>query len=134
MSGILRAARYSRAVLRGAIAAALTPLIGGGAMVDEDAFEPYVAFLAANGVDGLLALGTTGEGMLLSPSERERVAELQDALSSQTELLSEFTRMHGSTSDKLEEARAFTEGAMERLSKLDAGAKRAADHLVRIEH
>jgi hypothetical protein len=32
--------------------------------------------------------------------------------------------MHGSTSDKLEEARAFTEETMERLSKLDAGVKR----------
>ena len=39
-SGILWAARYSRPVLRGAIAAALTPLSGGGAVLDEDAFEP----------------------------------------------------------------------------------------------
>ena len=78
------------------------------------------------------AEGTRGEMRRVAGEEmgafdklaRERVAELQDALSSQTELLSEFTRMHGSTSDKLEEARAFTEGAMERLSKLDAGAKR----------
>src|SRR4029077_18316663 len=75
-SGILRAARYSRPVLRGAIAAALTPLIGGGALVDEDAFEPYVEFLAANGVDGLLALGTTGEGVLFDVDDRKRVAEL----------------------------------------------------------
>jgi dihydrodipicolinate synthase/N-acetylneuraminate lyase len=75
MGGILRAARYSRPVLRGAIAAALTPLSGGGAVLDEDAFEPYVAFLAANGVDGLLALGTTGEGVLFDVEERKRVAE-----------------------------------------------------------
>jgi dihydrodipicolinate synthase/N-acetylneuraminate lyase len=63
-------------VLRGTIAAALTPLAGGGAALDEDAFEPYVAFLAANGVDGLLALGTTGEGVLLDTGERKRAAEL----------------------------------------------------------
>ena len=75
-SGILRAARYSRPVLRGAIAAALTPLSGGGAVLDEDAFEPYVGFLAANGVDGLLALGTTGEGVLFDVDERKRAAEL----------------------------------------------------------
>ena len=55
---------------------------------------------------------------------RERGAELQDALRGQTELLSEFTRMHGSTSEKLDEARTFTEETMERLSKLDAGLNR----------
>lgn len=55
---------------------------------------------------------------------RERVAELQDALRDQTELLSEFTRMHGSTSEKLEEARAFTTETMGRLSELDAAATR----------
>jgi dihydrodipicolinate synthase/N-acetylneuraminate lyase len=63
-------------VIRGALAAALTPLRDGGAALDEDAFEPYVGFLAEGGLDGLLALGTTGEGILLSPAERRRVAEL----------------------------------------------------------
>lgn len=63
-------------MLRGAIAAALTPLLGAGAELDESAFEPYVAFLAANGIDGLLALGTTGEGVLFDVDERKRVAEL----------------------------------------------------------
>src|SRR3954462_4276034 len=63
-------------MLRGAIAAALTPLIGGGAQIDEDAGEPYVDFLARHGVDGVLALGTTGEGVLFDPDERRRIAEL----------------------------------------------------------
>lgn len=63
-------------MLRGAIAAAVTPLAGGGAVLDEDAFLPYVAFLAQHGVDGVLALGTTGEGVLLDVDERKRVAEL----------------------------------------------------------
>jgi dihydrodipicolinate synthase/N-acetylneuraminate lyase len=63
-------------MLRGAIAAALTPLTGGGAAVDEDAFEPYVDFLAGYGVDGILALGTTGEGVLFDIDERRRIAEL----------------------------------------------------------
>jgi dihydrodipicolinate synthase/N-acetylneuraminate lyase len=63
-------------MLRGAIAAALTPLAGGGAELDEDAFGPYVDFLAAGGLDGILAMGTTGEGMLFFRDERMRIAEL----------------------------------------------------------
>jgi dihydrodipicolinate synthase/N-acetylneuraminate lyase len=61
-------------MLRGAIAAALTPLRDGS--LAEDVFGPYVDFLAAGGLDGLLALGTTGECMLFSAPERRRVAEL----------------------------------------------------------
>jgi dihydrodipicolinate synthase/N-acetylneuraminate lyase len=63
-------------VIRGALAAALTPLRDGGAALDEDAFGPYCEFLSAGGLDGLLALGTTGEGILLSVAERRRAAEL----------------------------------------------------------
>ncbi|MGH3002304.1 MAG: dihydrodipicolinate synthase family protein, partial [Gaiellaceae bacterium] len=37
---------------------------------------PYTAFLADGGVDGILALGTTGEGILLSPAERRAAREL----------------------------------------------------------
>jgi dihydrodipicolinate synthase/N-acetylneuraminate lyase len=65
-----------RAMLHGALAAAVTPLADGGEALDEAAFEPYVDFLAAGGLDGLLALGTTGEGFLLPPDRRRRVAEL----------------------------------------------------------
>ena len=61
-------------MLRGAIAAALTPLREGGSRLDEDAFGPYCDFL--RGLDGVLALGTTGEGILLSSGERRRVTEL----------------------------------------------------------
>jgi dihydrodipicolinate synthase/N-acetylneuraminate lyase len=61
---------------RRTLAAAATPLKDGGAAPDEDAFGPLVNFLAAGGLDGLLALGTTGEGILLSVEERRRVAEL----------------------------------------------------------
>jgi len=63
-------------MLRGTLAAALTPLREGGARLAEDAFGAYVEFLAAGGLDGVLALGTTGEGILLSIAERKRVAEL----------------------------------------------------------
>jgi N-acetylneuraminate lyase len=63
-------------MLRGAIAAALTPLTGGGSLIDEEAIPPYVDFLASHGLDGILALGTTGEGVLFDLDERRRIAEL----------------------------------------------------------
>ena len=73
-------------MIRGAFAAALTPLTAGGAAVDEDAFGAYVDFLATGGVDGILACGTTGEGILLSLAERRRVAELFVDAASEREL------------------------------------------------
>ncbi len=63
-------------MLRGAIAAAVTPLRDAGEALDEDAFGPYVDFLAASGLDGLLALGTTGEGFLLPVEQRMQAAQL----------------------------------------------------------
>jgi len=63
-------------MLRGALAAALTPLRDAGESLDEEAIAPYVDFLAASGVDGLLALGTTGEGFLLPLEQRLRAAQL----------------------------------------------------------
>jgi dihydrodipicolinate synthase/N-acetylneuraminate lyase len=63
-------------VVRGALAAALTPLREDGAALDEDAFAPYAEFLRAGGLDGMLALGTTGEGILLGVAERRRVIDL----------------------------------------------------------
>jgi dihydrodipicolinate synthase/N-acetylneuraminate lyase len=63
-------------MLRGALAAAVTPLRDGGADLDEEAVAPLCAFLAEGGLDGLLALGTTGEGILLSVDERRRAAKL----------------------------------------------------------
>jgi dihydrodipicolinate synthase/N-acetylneuraminate lyase len=69
------AAGTIRAVLRGAITAAVTPLADGGTRLDEEAFGPLVRFLADGGTDGLLACGTTGEGVLLSVDERCRAAE-----------------------------------------------------------
>jgi dihydrodipicolinate synthase/N-acetylneuraminate lyase len=61
--------------LAGAIAAAVTPLSDGGRALDLESFAPLTAFLAEGGVDGLLACGTTGEGVLLSVDERRRVVE-----------------------------------------------------------
>jgi dihydrodipicolinate synthase/N-acetylneuraminate lyase len=63
-------------VLKGALAAAVTPLRDGGSRLDEDAIPPLCDFLSEGGVQGMLALGTTGEGILLSLEERKRAAEL----------------------------------------------------------
>ena len=63
-------------MLRGAVAAAVTPLRDGGEALDEDAFGAYADFLVAGGVDGVLALGTTGEGFLLPLEQRLRAAQL----------------------------------------------------------
>ena len=59
-------------MLRGALAAAVTPLRDGA--FDDAAVTPYVAFLAGHGLDGVLVLGTTGEGVLFSPDERREIA------------------------------------------------------------
>lgn len=59
-------------MLKGALAAAVTPMRDGGAALDEDAFAPLVDFLVAGGLDGILAFGTNGEGILLSVDERRR--------------------------------------------------------------
>lgn len=63
-------------MLKGVLAAAVTPLRDEGAALDEDAFGAYADFLVAGGLDGILALGTTGEGILLTVEERRRVAQL----------------------------------------------------------
>jgi len=63
-------------MLTGALAAAATPLRDGGSALDADAFGPMTGFLASGGVDGILALGTTGEGILLGREERMRAAQL----------------------------------------------------------
>jgi dihydrodipicolinate synthase/N-acetylneuraminate lyase len=63
-------------VITGALAAAVTPLRASGTELDEDAFGPLAEFLAERGLQGILAMGTTGEGILLAPAERRRVTEL----------------------------------------------------------
>jgi dihydrodipicolinate synthase/N-acetylneuraminate lyase len=59
-------------MLRGALAAAVTPLQDD--VFDSAAVGPYVDFLAGHGLDGALVLGTTGEGVLFSPEERREIA------------------------------------------------------------
>jgi dihydrodipicolinate synthase/N-acetylneuraminate lyase len=62
--------------LRGALAASVTPLRDHGTELDDEAFGPLVDFYVEAGLDGILALGTAGEGILLRVDERRRVADL----------------------------------------------------------
>ncbi len=64
------------APLRGTLAASVTPLRNLGADVDDDAFVPLVDFFVDAGLNGILALGTAGEGILFSSQERRHVADL----------------------------------------------------------
>jgi dihydrodipicolinate synthase/N-acetylneuraminate lyase len=54
----------------------VTPLRDAGAELDEDAFAPLVEFFVDAGLDGILALGTAGEGILLEEDERRLAADL----------------------------------------------------------
>ena len=62
--------------LRGALAASITPLRDLGSEPDDDAFGPLCDFYVESGLDGVLALGTAGEGILLRVDERRHVADL----------------------------------------------------------
>ena len=59
-------------MLRGALAAAVTPL--RDERLDAGAVGPYVDFLASHRLDGVLALGTTGEGVMFPPAQRRDIA------------------------------------------------------------
>jgi dihydrodipicolinate synthase/N-acetylneuraminate lyase len=58
----------------GAYAAAATPLTDDGLRIDTEAIPQLVSWLTVGGIHGILALGTTGEGVLLSEQERKDAA------------------------------------------------------------
>lgn len=60
--------------LAGIFPALVTPLNDDGS-VNIGALEKLLARVYAAGVDGVYVCGTTGEGMLLDPQERRRIAE-----------------------------------------------------------
>ncbi|HYJ61836.1 MAG TPA: dihydrodipicolinate synthase family protein [Actinomycetota bacterium] len=62
------------ATLHGAIAAAVTPMRDGGIAIDVASIGSLTSFLADGGIDGVLACGTTGEGVSLRVEERMEVA------------------------------------------------------------
>ena len=61
---------------RGSMTALITPFTQDGAGVDEKAFQDFVAWQIAEGTDGLVPVGTTGESPTLSHEEHHRVVEL----------------------------------------------------------
>lgn len=63
-------------MLKGALAASVTPLQEHGSGLDADGFGALVEFFIGAGLDGILALGTAGEGILLSQAERRRAVDL----------------------------------------------------------
>src|SRR4029450_9529216 len=63
-------------MLRGAVGASVTPLRDGGAALDDAAFAAVVDDLVHAGMDGVLAFGTNGEGVLLHVDERRHGLEL----------------------------------------------------------
>lgn len=57
----------------------VTPLGAQGRQLDTEAVGPYVRWLAARGVDGIFVGGTTGEGALLTVTERRLLLEAATA-------------------------------------------------------
>jgi 4-hydroxy-tetrahydrodipicolinate synthase len=66
----------SESDLSGVICATLTPFAGLAGSVDEAWIPAHLRFLEAHGIDGVLPLGTTGEGPSLSVAERQRIIDL----------------------------------------------------------
>jgi 4-hydroxy-tetrahydrodipicolinate synthase len=65
---------YDPSGLRGSLTALLTPFKGG--RVDEPAFKRMVEHQIAEGTDGLVPCGTTGESPTISHDEHRRLIEL----------------------------------------------------------
>ena len=63
------------APLRGAITAIITPFTTDGA-VDEAALGDFVEWQIAEGIDGIVPIGSTGEAATLTLAERERVVRI----------------------------------------------------------
>jgi len=59
----------------GVIPAIVTPLTDDGKNIELSVIREYCDFMVERGVMGIFCCGTTGEGPLLSISERKRVAE-----------------------------------------------------------
>ena len=67
--------RLAKETVRGALAASVTPLTAGGTQVDGEGIGCLIDFYIGAGLDGVLVLGTAGEGILLSVAERRYAAE-----------------------------------------------------------
>jgi 4-hydroxy-tetrahydrodipicolinate synthase len=62
-------------MFKGSLVALITPMTQDGKL-DERAFQDFVAWQLAEGTQGLIPVGTTGESPTLSHEEHQRVVEL----------------------------------------------------------
>ena len=62
--------------LDGVISATLTPFVSNTGPVAYDLLPAHLRFLEAQGINGVLPMGTTGEGPSLSMDERKRIVDL----------------------------------------------------------
>ncbi len=62
-------------MIRGIVPALITPMNQDGSAVDIAAVRDLVDFLIARGVSGFFVCGGTGEGLLLTPTERRAILE-----------------------------------------------------------
>jgi 4-hydroxy-tetrahydrodipicolinate synthase len=60
----------------GSLTALITPFVEGGSRVDERAFADLVAWQIAEGTQGLVVAGTTGEAPTLTEAERTRLLHI----------------------------------------------------------
>ena len=75
-------------MFKGAIVAIVTPFKNG--QVDEKALRELIEFQIANGTDGIVPCGTTGESPTLTHEEHDRVIEITiDAVKKECRLLPE---------------------------------------------
>ena len=62
--------------IRGVIPPIVTPFTPGAESIDRDALQAHSDWLIEKGVHGLMPCGTTGEGPLLTVSERKEVLDI----------------------------------------------------------
>jgi 4-hydroxy-tetrahydrodipicolinate synthase len=95
-----------KVMFKGAIVAIVTPFKNG--KVDEGALRELIEFQIANGTDGIVPCGTTGESPVLSHEEHDRVIEITvDAVKKRVPVIA------GTGSNSTEEALRLTKHAHE---------------------
>jgi 4-hydroxy-tetrahydrodipicolinate synthase len=93
-------------MFKGAIVAIVTPFRNG--KVDEEAYRNLIEFQIANGTDGIVPCGTTGESSTLSHEEHDRVIDIcVDAVKKRVPVIA------GTGSNSTEEAIRMTRHAYE---------------------
>ncbi|HOK07004.1 MAG TPA: 4-hydroxy-tetrahydrodipicolinate synthase [Syntrophales bacterium] len=93
-------------MIKGAIVAIVTPFKNG--QIDEEALRELIEFQIANGTDGIVPCGTTGESPVLSHEEHDRVIEITvDAVKKRVPVIA------GTGSNSTEEALRLTRHAYE---------------------